>query len=235
MTASRRPSRSASSAARRSRPVSSRSTSADITAAEMRGKTAQVTVRFVSQLISVTRDQGRRRDRRQSRQGDRRHRRLDLRARCRPRAIRTGSWSPPKPGNERMGLPRFCIASGVALSLTGAAMTAHAAAGAVRLPGAQVEALRFSDLNGWAGEDHAAAFQSFHKSCKVIRAGAASAREARPVTAALYEICGRAVTVAKEGALGRGAARGSLKQISTRFASLRPASRTDFSPVITRR
>jgi predicted lipid-binding transport protein (Tim44 family) len=30
--------------------------SADITAAEMRGRTAQVTVRFVSQLVSVTRD-----------------------------------------------------------------------------------------------------------------------------------------------------------------------------------
>ena len=29
---------------------------ADITAAEMRGRTAQVTVRFVSQLISATRD-----------------------------------------------------------------------------------------------------------------------------------------------------------------------------------
>ena len=29
---------------------------ADITAAEMRGRTAQVTVRFVSQLVSVTRD-----------------------------------------------------------------------------------------------------------------------------------------------------------------------------------
>ena len=29
---------------------------ADITAAELRGRTAQVTVRFVSQLVSVTRD-----------------------------------------------------------------------------------------------------------------------------------------------------------------------------------
>ena len=54
---------------------------ADLTGAEQRGKTAQVTVRFQSQLVSVTRDKARRRDRRQSRQGDRRHRRLDLRAR----------------------------------------------------------------------------------------------------------------------------------------------------------
>ena len=60
---------------------------ADIIGAELRGKTAQVTVRFLSQLVSVTRDQGRRRDRRQSRQGDRRHRRLDVRARRQRRAI----------------------------------------------------------------------------------------------------------------------------------------------------
>ena len=44
--------------------------------------------------------QGRHRDRRQPRQGHRRHRRLDLRARLSPRAIPTGSWSRPKPGND---------------------------------------------------------------------------------------------------------------------------------------
>ena len=54
-TASRPRSKSASSAARRSRPASSSIDGADITAAEQRGKTAQVTVRFQSQLVSVTR------------------------------------------------------------------------------------------------------------------------------------------------------------------------------------
>ena len=81
MTASKPPSRTARRAARRSRPASSRSTSADIIGAEMRGQTAQVTVRFVSQLVSVTRDSDGQRDRRQSRQGHRRHRRVDVRAR----------------------------------------------------------------------------------------------------------------------------------------------------------
>ena len=42
--------------AKTSRPVSCRSTNADITGAEQRGRTAQITVRFVSQLVSVTRD-----------------------------------------------------------------------------------------------------------------------------------------------------------------------------------
>ena len=56
MTASRARSRSASSAARRSRRASSRSTAPTSPPPSMRGKTAQVTVRFLSQLVSVTRD-----------------------------------------------------------------------------------------------------------------------------------------------------------------------------------
>ena len=47
------------SASRRGETVETRFVSidaADIIAAELRGKTAQVTVRFVSQLVSVTRD-----------------------------------------------------------------------------------------------------------------------------------------------------------------------------------
>ena len=48
--------RSASSAARRSRSRFVSIDAAEIIAAELRGKTAQVTVRFVSQLVSVTRD-----------------------------------------------------------------------------------------------------------------------------------------------------------------------------------
>ena len=56
MTASRARSRSASRRARRSRRASSSIDGADLTGAEQRGKTAQVTVRFLSQLVSVTRD-----------------------------------------------------------------------------------------------------------------------------------------------------------------------------------
>ena len=56
MTVSRPPSASAKNAARRWRAVSCRSTTPNITAAELRGRNAQVTVRFQSKLVSVTRD-----------------------------------------------------------------------------------------------------------------------------------------------------------------------------------
>src|SRR5690242_13851333 len=102
-----------------------------------------------------------------------------------PRVTRTGSWSPPKAGNEGMAQPRFRILFGVALSLISGAMTARAADQTLRLPGAQAEPLKFSELNGWTADDQGAAFGSFLKSCKAIRAGSPPSRAARPVGAAL--------------------------------------------------
>ena len=55
---------------------------ADIIGAELRGNTAQVTVRFVSQLISATRDKAGNVIDGSPGQGDRGHRCVDLRARC---------------------------------------------------------------------------------------------------------------------------------------------------------
>lgn len=96
---------------------------------------------------------------------------------------------------------------GVTLALSAAAMNAHAADKIVRLPGAQVTPLQFSALDGWTADDHADAFRSFLKSCKAIRDGGEAARTARPVTAALYEVCGQALAAAKAGAVDRAQAR----------------------------
>jgi membrane-bound lytic murein transglycosylase A len=94
---------------------------------------------------------------------------------------------------------RFRILFGVALSLIGGAMTAHAAEQKLRLPDAQVEPLKFSELKGWVADDQVAAFYSFLKSCKAIRAGSQPSRAARPVGAGLYDVCGRALAAAKSG------------------------------------
>ena len=56
MTASTPRSPNAKAAAKPRRRASSRSTTATITAAELRNRTAQITVRFVSKLVSATRD-----------------------------------------------------------------------------------------------------------------------------------------------------------------------------------
>ncbi len=105
-----------------------------------------------------------------------------------------------------MRLRRFRTVFGVALSLTAGAMSAAAADRTVRLPGAQVEPLTFSALDGWADDDLAAAFRSFLKSCRAIREGGANVRAAKPVTAALYEVCGRALA-ARDGTASSQSAR----------------------------
>jgi membrane-bound lytic murein transglycosylase A len=88
------------------------------------------------------------------------------------------------------------IVSGVALSLTGA-MTAAAADGTFRIPGAQAEPLTFAALNGWQGEDHAAAFGAFLKSCKAILASSPAHRAARPIYRGLYRVCQRATAAGR--------------------------------------
>jgi membrane-bound lytic murein transglycosylase A len=90
---------------------------------------------------------------------------------------------------------RCRILFGVLLSLTAGA-SAAAADKVLRFPGAQIETLQFSALNGWTADDQAAAFGSFLKSCKAIRGGTAAMRAARPMFGALHDVCGRASELA---------------------------------------
>jgi membrane-bound lytic murein transglycosylase A len=108
-----------------------------------------------------------------------------------------------------MGLPVRCIlVRGVTVAaLLAAASSVSAAERVLRLPGAQVEPLQYSALNGWADDDHLAAFLSFINSCKSIVRGGKALREARPINAALAEICSRAMAIHAKGALDRNQAR----------------------------
>ena len=170
----------------------------------------------------------------QSRSRDRRHRRVDLRARY------FLARSQLEAGRNRRramsGWRRLAAASlfGVLLTLTAGMAGAPAADKVLRLPGAQIETLGYTALDGWAADDHAAAFGSFLKSCKPIRAGTPAMRAARPMFGALYEVCGHAVEIAAKPVMRVRRAR-SLKRISRRCASRRPASRAASSPAITRR
>ena len=88
-----------------------------------------------------------------------------------PRAIRTGSWSPPKPGNERMAPSRLraCARVGLTLWLIAAAGGPLAARDVVmKFPNAQSEPIGFDALTGWNEDDQAAAFGAFLKSCNAI-------------------------------------------------------------------
>jgi membrane-bound lytic murein transglycosylase A len=78
-----------------------------------------------------------------------------------------------------------------------AAGIAPAAGDNVKLRNAKVEPVAFSSLDGWADDDHAAAYASFLNSCKAILQGSKAMRRARPVYAGLFEVCLRASSSGK--------------------------------------
>src|SRR5581483_6055693 len=80
----------------------------------------------------------------------------------------------------------------VAASLLAIATTPSFAEHPFRLHGAQMEPLSFAALNGWADDDHAAAFSTYLKSCSAILQGTKAMRAERPLFGALYDVCGRA-------------------------------------------
>jgi membrane-bound lytic murein transglycosylase A len=62
---------------------------------------------------------------------------------------------------------------------------------------ASLEPIDWNDLDGWAADDHAAAFATFLVSCRPIAMTAHPPGETRPVYAALHDICRRALAVGK--------------------------------------
>jgi membrane-bound lytic murein transglycosylase A len=68
----------------------------------------------------------------------------------------------------------------------------------LQAPDTQLEPIEWSELDGWADDDHAAAFDTFRTSCSPFLSRRA-ARDSRPIYQALREVCRRA---AAAGALG---------------------------------
>jgi membrane-bound lytic murein transglycosylase A len=78
------------------------------------------------------------------------------------------------------------------------------AAGAAQAAPATLEPVAFSDLAGWAKDDHAAAFATFRASCRAVLDGRAPSRPAQAPPEALRSVCMRADAA---GALDAPAAR----------------------------
>ena len=70
-------------------------------------------------------------------------------------------------------------------------------AGPIRFPDTRFEPVAFDQIDGWAADDHAAAFATFLASCRALTARAKGARDTRPVYPALVEICRKARTAGK--------------------------------------
>lgn len=76
--------------------------------------------------------------------------------------------------------------------------------GPIRFPDTRFEPVAWSEIDGWAADDHAAAFATFLASCRPVVGSAKVSRDTRPVYPALVEICRQARAA---GALGGEAAR----------------------------
>jgi len=63
---------------------------------------------------------------------------------------------------------------------------------ALKIPNSQLEPLAWSDLAGWAEDDHPAGFNAFMDSCKAILPRTSPGRDAGPMFSALQQVCRRA-------------------------------------------
>ena len=95
---------------------------------------------------------------------------------------------------SRRGMLKAALRGAVAAALLAAANGASAEGrNPMRIPDTQYEVLDWTAVEGWADDDHNAAFATFLKSCRAILRGTASMREGRPMRAALYDVCRKAV------------------------------------------
>jgi membrane-bound lytic murein transglycosylase A len=62
----------------------------------------------------------------------------------------------------------------------------------LKFPNAQYEPVEWANLDGWAGDDHAAAFATFLDSCRALEGKRRPSQEMMEITAALKEVCARA-------------------------------------------
>jgi membrane-bound lytic murein transglycosylase A len=89
------------------------------------------------------------------------------------------------------------------------ALSPAAGPGSLKFPEATLEPAGWSELDGWAGDDHAAAYATFLASCRAILAQTKPAPTARRFTEAMQVVCHRANAAVP---LGEAAARVFFEQ-----------------------
>src|SRR5207248_9762449 len=129
------------------------------------------------------------RDRRQPGEGQRRHGCVDV---CARSLLARSQLEAGRHRSRAMSRPERPAASACAFAFAAALIALAPAADAepLSLPETQLEPVRWSDLAGWAADDHLAAFAAFQASCRGLRHKRASADD-RPIFAALAQVCRR--------------------------------------------
>ena len=98
-----------------------------------------------------------------------------------------------------MAVRRCTSVVSLAAAMLGVAGTAWPAAAddPFKFPNAQLEPAQWTDLNGWATDDHIAAFTAFLTSCQPFLKEK-RVRDPRPVSQALWEVCRRTAALKPE-------------------------------------
>jgi membrane-bound lytic murein transglycosylase A len=92
---------------------------------------------------------------------------------------------------------RILIGFGAGIGLSLIAGASAPANETMKFRNTQAETLSFTSLEGWKGDDHALAFETFLNSCSAILQGTKAMRAARPVYGALFKVCERAAAAGK--------------------------------------
>ncbi|HXX50385.1 MAG TPA: MltA domain-containing protein [Xanthobacteraceae bacterium] len=100
------------------------------------------------------------------------------------RAIRS-RWAP------RRGLRVAALFAGLC-GAAGAAFGQSGGGAPIEFPDTQYEPVDWSDMEGWANDDHAAAFAAFLASCRTLDARHRNGRELTAIAVALRDVCERA-------------------------------------------
>jgi len=72
----------------------------------------------------------------------------------------------------------------------------HQVPGPITIPAAALEPLAWSELAGWAQDNHAEAFAAFRASCRALVVSAKWSRDKRPIHRPLVAVCRKALAVA---------------------------------------
>ena len=113
-------------------------------------------------------------------------------------------WNRPRHSRSRRSLrhPAF-LAAAILIASIGT-LRADDDSGTLRIPDSALEPISFADIDGWATDDHAAAFRTFLESCKPLTARLAALRDRRPVYVTLRPICRLAIDAGElDGAAAR--------------------------------
>jgi peptidoglycan lytic transglycosylase A len=99
----------------------------------------------------------------------------------------------------------ICLTAIAVGAIAGSISSSAQANEPLAFPNAWFEPVPWSTLDGWAGDDHAAAFAAFTASCRPILKDPEWVRDARPMAAALRRVCRRARNLSQPDSARAGA------------------------------